>query len=65
METDAHSSEPTDVESRQILDSATQISEEVGAEVATRAAQNILQWTSYLPPDCIKAMIAMGWDRTT
>jgi hypothetical protein len=32
---------------------------------AERSAANILQWTSYLPADCIKTMIAMGWDRTT
>jgi hypothetical protein len=27
-----------------------------------RSEENILQWTSYLPEDCVKAMIAMGWD---
>jgi hypothetical protein len=26
---------------------------------------NILQWMSYLPEDCIKTMIAMGWDVST
>jgi hypothetical protein len=26
---------------------------------------NILQWMSYLPEDCIKTMIAMGWDLST
>jgi hypothetical protein len=31
----------------------------------TRSAQNIAQWISYLPPDCVKTMIDMGWDRTT
>ena len=65
MKTDARSSEPTAAEFRQILDGATEFNEEVGAEDAARAAQNILQWTSYLPSDCINAMIAMGWDRTT
>jgi hypothetical protein len=65
MKTDARSSEPTDEKSRRVLDDATEINEEVDAEDAARAAQNILQWTSYLPPDCVKAMIAMGWDRTT
>jgi hypothetical protein len=34
------------------------------ADVA-RSEENILQWTSYLPEDCVKAMIAMGWDVTT
>jgi hypothetical protein len=65
MQSDAHTREPTDAESRPILDGATQINEEAGAEDAARAAKNILQWTSYLPSDCIKAMITMGWDRTT
>jgi|HubBroStandDraft_1064217.scaffolds.fasta_scaffold03338_11 hypothetical protein len=65
MKTDARSCEPTEVESRPVSDGTTEINEEAGAEDAARAAQNISQWTSYLPPDCIKAMIAMGWDRTT
>ena len=32
---------------------------------AARSEQNILQWKSYLPEDCVKAMIAMGWDAST
>jgi hypothetical protein len=31
----------------------------------TRSEDNILQWTLYLPEDCIKTMIQMGWDSTT
>jgi hypothetical protein len=34
------------------------------ADVA-RSEENILQWMSYLPEDCVKAMMAMGWDVTT
>lgn len=34
------------------------------ADVA-RSEKNILQWTAYLPEDCIKTMIQMGWDVTT
>lgn len=30
-----------------------------------RSEDNILQWMSYLPEDCIRTMIAMGWDVTT
>jgi hypothetical protein len=30
-----------------------------------RSESNILQWVSYLPEDCIKKMIEMGWDVTT
>ena len=32
---------------------------------AARSDQNMLQWTSYLPADCIRTMMAMGWDVTT
>ena len=34
------------------------------ADVA-RSEENILQWMSYLPEDCIRTMIDMGWDLTT
>jgi hypothetical protein len=32
---------------------------------AARSEENILQWMAYLPEDCIRTMIAMGWDITT
>jgi hypothetical protein len=35
-----------------------------GADAA-RSKENILQWMSYLPADCVKSMIEMGWDITT
>jgi hypothetical protein len=34
------------------------------ADVA-RSEKNILQWMDYLPEDCIRTMIQMGWDVTT
>jgi hypothetical protein len=34
------------------------------ADVA-RSERNILRWMAYLPEDCIKKMIQMGWDMTT
>jgi hypothetical protein len=34
------------------------------ADVA-RSERNILRWMAYLPADCIKTMIQMGWDVTT
>jgi hypothetical protein len=34
------------------------------ADVA-RSEKNILQWMAYLPEDCIRTMIQMGWDVTT
>jgi hypothetical protein len=65
MISDARSREPTGAESHQTRDGVKDINQGVGTEDGTRAADNISQWTSYLPPDCVKAMIAMGWDRTT
>jgi hypothetical protein len=32
---------------------------------AARSEENILQWMSYLPEDCIRTMIEMGWDVST
>jgi hypothetical protein len=34
------------------------------ADVA-RSQTNIQQWLEYLPEDCIKSTIRMGWDVTT
>jgi hypothetical protein len=34
------------------------------ADVA-RSEENILKWMSYLPEDCVRTMIHMGWDVTT
>ena len=32
---------------------------------ARRSVKNILQWNCYLPADCVKTMVRMGWDFTT
>jgi hypothetical protein len=32
---------------------------------AKRSVKNILQWNSYLPSDCVRTMVRMGWDYTT
>lgn len=29
-----------------------------------RSAKNVSQWMSYLPKDCVEAMVKSGWDRT-
>jgi len=29
------------------------------------SVKNILLWNSYLPSDCVKTMVRMGWDYTT
>jgi hypothetical protein len=30
-----------------------------------RSSRNIASWREFLPEECVKAMIRMGWDRTT
>jgi hypothetical protein len=30
-----------------------------------RAAANIAEWSSYLPANCVRTMISLGWDRST
>jgi hypothetical protein len=32
---------------------------------AARSEKNIAEWLSYLPADCVKTMISMGWDVST
>jgi hypothetical protein len=32
---------------------------------AKRSVRNILHWNCYLPADCVKTMVRMGWDFTT
>ena len=32
---------------------------------ARRSVKNILEWNAYLPADCVKTMVRMGWDYTT
>jgi hypothetical protein len=32
---------------------------------ARRSVRNILQWNSYLPANCVRSMVRMGWDYTT
>jgi hypothetical protein len=46
-------------------DAAAQIEVRANEAVAARSEENILQWMSYLPEDCIRTMIAMSWDVTT
>jgi hypothetical protein len=46
-------------------DAAASIEVRANEADAARSEENILQWMSYLPEDCIRTMIAMGWDITT
>ena len=32
---------------------------------AKRSVKNILQWNSFLPTQCVRSMVRMGWDYTT
>jgi hypothetical protein len=32
---------------------------------ARRSVQNILEWNGYLPANCVRTMVRMGWDYTT
>jgi hypothetical protein len=32
---------------------------------ARHSVKNILEWNSYLPSDCVRTMVRMGWDYTT
>jgi hypothetical protein len=45
-------------------DAASSIDARAADEVR-RSENNILAWMSYLPEDCIRTMIAMGWDVST
>jgi hypothetical protein len=47
------------------LDVAAQNGTGANDEETARSEENILQWMSYLPEDCVRTMIAMGWDVTT
>jgi hypothetical protein len=32
---------------------------------AKRSVKNILEWNTFLPAECVKTMVRMGWDYTT
>jgi hypothetical protein len=32
---------------------------------ARRSVQNIARWNDYLPTECVRTMVRMGWDYTT
>jgi hypothetical protein len=46
-------------------DAAVSIDVRANEADAARSDQNMVQWMAYLPEDCIRSMIAMGWDVTT
>ena len=46
-------------------DAGAPVEAQVNENDAARSEENILKWMSYLPEDCIRTMIEMGWDVTT
>jgi hypothetical protein len=38
---------------------------QVSSADGARSEDNILEWMAYLPEDCVRTMIDMGWDITT
>jgi hypothetical protein len=46
-------------------EAAPPVEARVNEDDIARSEENILQWMSYLPEDCIRTMIQMGWDVTT
>ena len=49
----------------EISDSASSTDVETNGVDVARSENNVLQWMAYLPEDCIRTMIQMGWDMTT
>ena len=66
MATEAHAQQRVfiDMQSEPLADPARSVARESAADIA-RSENNILQWMSYLPEDCIRTMVLMGWDITT
>ena len=66
METDTQVLQRVFVElPMELSDTASPIDARGSDADVLRSENNIFEWMSYLPEDCIKAMIAMGWDVTT
>jgi hypothetical protein len=49
----------------EISDSLSSADGETNDVDVARSENNVLQWMAYLPEDCIRTMIQMGWDVTT
>jgi hypothetical protein len=46
-------------------ESSAPVEVQVSSADAARSEDNILRWMEYLPEDCVRTMIDMGWDITT
>jgi hypothetical protein len=66
MATQAHAQPRAFIEmqSESLAIAAREDARESAADIA-HSEENILRWMSYLPEDCIRTMVLMGWDITT
>jgi hypothetical protein len=51
--------------SEEFTDPSAPVESALNAADIAHSEENILQWMQYLPTDCVKAMIRMGWDIST
>jgi hypothetical protein len=51
--------------SAEFPNSAVPVESAVSAADIAHSEENILKWMQYLPTDCVKSMIRMGWDIST
>jgi hypothetical protein len=66
MNTDAQALQDVFLElPRESSDAAAPIGVQAIYDDVARSEENILRWMAYLPEDCVKTMIEMGWDITT
>ena len=55
----------TDSQFRRLSDERVIVHVPLRAADARRSVRNILQWNGYLPANCVRTMVRMGWDYTT
>jgi hypothetical protein len=65
MEADIPSRQQDFVDPLGELEASSGVKIPVDAADAARSTANILRWRAYLPENCVRTMIAMGWDLTT
>ena len=56
---------PTSINRRSLSPETNRRRVPLRAADAKNSVKNILLWNSYLPSDCVKTMVRMGWDYTT
>ena len=64
MDTNAHLKNFAETPSER-SEAAVSIDVQANEADAARSDRNMSQWLSYLPEDCIRTMVAMGWNVTT